>query len=251
VYFERPMFSLTALSWLLVVLAAVLIGFSKTGILGVSLLVVVLMASVFPAKQSVGIVLPLLSFADVFAVIFYRRHANWKNLLRLLPFTALGVVAGFFFLGRISSEQLGPIIGVVVLAMLGLSVFLQLRKSEGTPRGLLFPAFIGIMAGFTTMIANAAAPLMTIYLISMKAEKKEFVGTAAWFFAVVNLFKVPFSIGLGLITVQSFTFDLMLLPAIVAGAVGGYFLLRVIPQKIFNVVLLVLAGASAVNLILS
>jgi uncharacterized membrane protein YfcA len=240
VYFERPMFSLTALSWLLVVLAAVLIGFSKTGILGVSLLVVVLMASVFPAKQSVGIVLPLLSFADVFAVIFYRRHANWKNLLRLLPFTALGVVAGFFFLGRISSEQLGPIIGVVVLAMLGLSVFLQLRKSEGTPRGLLFPAFIGIMAGF-----------MTIYLISMKAEKKEFVGTAAWFFAVVNLFKVPFSIGLGLITVQSFTFDLMLLPAIVAGAVGGYFLLRVIPQKIFNVVLLVLAGASAVNLILS
>jgi uncharacterized membrane protein YfcA len=245
------MFTLNVLSWVLVVLAAVLIGFSKTGILGVSLLVVALMASVFPAKQSVGIVLPLLIFADVFAVLFYRRHANWKILVRLLPFTAAGVVAGYFFMGRINSEQLRPIIGFIVLAMLGLSVFLQLRKGDRTPRGLLFPALIGVMAGFTTMIANAAGPLMTIYLISMKAEKIEFVGTAAWFFAMVNLFKVPFAIGLGLITVQSFTFDLLLLPAVVAGALGGYFLLRVIPQKVFNIVLLVLAGASAVNLVVA
>jgi uncharacterized membrane protein YfcA len=245
------MFTLSAFSWVLVVLAAVLIGFSKTGILGVSLLVVALMASVFPAKQSVGIVLPLLIFADVFAVLFYRRHANWTILVRLLPFTAAGVVAGYFLMGRIKSEQLRPIIGFIVLAMLGLSVFLQLRKSDKTPRGLLFPAFIGVMAGFTTMIANAAGPLMTVYLISMKAEKKELIGTNAWHFAMVNLFKVPFAIGLGLITLPSFTFDLLLLPAVVAGAVGGYFLLRVIPQKIFNIVLLVLAGASAVNLIVA
>jgi uncharacterized membrane protein YfcA len=245
------MFTLSVLSWVLAVLAAVLIGFSKTGILGVSLLVVVLMASVFPAKQSVGIVLPLLVFADVFAVVFYRRHANWRILVRLLPFAAAGIVTGFFFMGRIRSEQLGPIIGVIVLAMLGLSVFLQLRKDAPTPRGLLFAAFVGVMAGFTSMIANAAGPLMTIYLVSMKAEKREFVGTAAWFFAMVNLFKVPFSIGLGLITVPSFTFDLLLLPAVVAGAVGGFFLLKVIPQKIFNITVLVLAGVSAINLIIS
>jgi uncharacterized membrane protein YfcA len=245
------MFTLSALSWILASLAAVLIGFSKTGILGVNLLIVVLMASVFPAKESVGIVLPLLSFADAFAVIFYRRHANWKLLVRLLPFAAGGIVAGFFFMGRIRSEQLGPIIGIIVLAMLGLSVFLQLRKDAPAPHGLLFAGFIGIMAGFTSMIANAAGPLMTIYLVAMKTEKKEFVGTAAWFFAVVNLFKVPFSIQLGLITPQSFTFDLLLLPAVVAGAVGGFFLLKVIPQKVFNIVVLVLAGASAINLIVS
>jgi uncharacterized membrane protein YfcA len=245
------MFTLTALSWVLVLLAAVLIGFSKTGILGVSLLVVALMASVFPAKQSVGIVLPLLIFADVFAVVFYRRHANWRILVRLLPFTAVGVVAGYFFMGRVDSEQLKPLIGIVVLGMLALSVFLQLRKSDRTPRGLLFAAVIGAMVGFTSMIANAAGPLMSIYLISMKSEKKEFVGTAAWFFAAVNLFKVPFSIGLGLITVKSFVFDLLLLPAIVAGALGGYFLLKVIPQKLFNIVVLLLAGAAAINLIVA
>jgi len=245
------MYALTPLAWVLAALAALFVGFSKTGIIGVSLLVVVLMAWVFPAKQSVGIVLPLLIFADVFAVLFYRRHANWKILVRLLPFTAGGVVAGFFFMDRIDSEQLKPVIGIVVLVMLALSVFLHLRRSERVPRGLLFAALIGVGAGFTTMIANAAGPLMTIYLISMKAEKKEFVGTAAWFFAMINLFKVPFSVGLGLINAKSFTFDLMLLPAIVAGAVGGYFLLKVIPQKVFDVVLLVLAGVAAIYLIVS
>jgi len=243
------MYSLTALSWVLAALAAALIGFAKTGILGVGLLVVALMAWVFPARQSVGIVLPLLIVADLFAVIFYRRHANWKILARLLPFTAAGVVAGFFFMGRIDSGQLEPLIGILVLGMLALSVFLQLRRSETVPRGLPFAAFIGVMAGFTSMMANAAGPLMTIYLVSMRAEKKEFVGTAAWFFAVVNLFKVPFSVGLGLITLESLRFDLLLLPGVVAGAVGGYLLLEVIPQKLFNVVVLVLAAATAVNLI--
>lgn len=245
------MHTLTALSWVLAALAAVLVGVAKTGIPGAGLLVVVLMARVFPAKQSVGIVLPLLIFADVFAVLIYRRHANWKALLRLLPFTAAGVVAGFFFMGRVDSARLGPLIGVVVLAMLAVSLFLQLRRVEALPRALAFAASIGAMAGFTSMIANAAGPLMTIYLMAMKAEKKEFVGTAAWFFAVLNLFKVPFSVGLGLINPESLRVDLFLLPAIVVGVAAGYFLLKLLPQKIFDIAVLVLAAGSAIHLIVT
>ena len=245
------MFGLSPLGWTLAAVSALLIGFNKTGIAGTGPIIVVLMASIFPAKESVGIVLPLLIFADIFAILFYRRHAQWKVLLRLFPFAVPGVLAGFFFMHRLESIQLKPIIGGLVLGLIVINFFLRWKKVDMGRYGLFFSGFMGMLVGFTSMIANAAGPIMTIYLLSMGAEKKEFIGNRAWFFAVINLFKLPFSLGLGLITLRSLTFDITLFPAIITGALIGVFLVKVIPQKVFNIIVEVLAAGASINLLLS
>jgi hypothetical protein len=243
------MFELTMVGWALVVLSALFVGLTKTAISGLGLLTVIMMAIVFPAKISTGIVLPMLIFGDIFAVLFYRRHGNTRVLCRLIPFAVAGVLVGYFFMGRINNLQLRRIIGWIVVLMIGLNFLLKLRKEGPKVHGLAVAAPTGIFAGFTTMIANAAGPVMTVYLAAMDVKKEEFVGNMAWFFAVINLFKVPFSVGLGLITPETLRFNLVLLPIVLASAVGGYFLLKVISQKFFDISVQALAAASAVYLI--
>jgi uncharacterized protein len=243
------MFELTTAGWALVVLSALFVGLTKTAISGLGLLTVIMMAIVFPAKISTGIVLPMLIFGDVFAVLFYRRHGNTRVLLRLIPFAVAGVLAGYFFMDRINNLQLRRIIGWVIVLMIAANFLLKLRKEGPKVHGLAFAAPAGIFAGFTTMIANAAGPVMTVYLVAMDVKKEEFVGNMAWFFALINLFKVPFSVRLGLITPETLRFDLALFPVVLASAVGGYFLLKVLSQKFFDISVQALAAASAVYLI--
>jgi uncharacterized membrane protein YfcA len=244
-------YALSLTEWLFTGLAAVLIGFVKTGLPGVGLIIVIIMAAVFPAKESTGILLPMLIFADIFAVTFYRHHARWKILLRLFPPAIAGIISGFFFMGEITSKQLKPVMGIIILAMLLAVVLMKWKNVTFKNINIPFAVFMGALAGFTSMISNAAGPIMTVYLVSMDVEKKDFVGSRAWFFAGLNLVKIPFSAGLGLITVESLIFDAKLFPAILAGALGGYFLVNVIPQKLFNYVVQVLAAASAIYIIIS
>lgn len=245
------MFELSLTGWIFTGLAAFLIGFGKSGIAGVGPLIVIIMATFFPAKESTGILLPMLIFADIFAVLFYRHHAGWKILLRMFPFAIAGVTAGFFLMGKISNDQLKPIIGGIILAMLFGFLLLKGKNVNMKKFNVPFAGFMGALAGFTSMIANAAGPIMTVYLVAMKVEKKDFVGNRAWFFAFLNLLKFPFSAGLGLINYKSLMFDVKLFPAILAGTFTGYVLVNIIPQKVFNYIVQILAAASAVYLILA
>jgi uncharacterized membrane protein YfcA len=243
------MFSLSGLDWALVLASALFIGLTKTAISGLGLLTVIMMAMVFPAKESTGIVLPMLIFGDVFAVFFYRRHGNPRIIIRLVPFAAAGVVLGFLFMNRVADAQLRKIIGAVVLLMIAGNLVLKLRGRVASVHGIHFAAPAGIFAGFTTMIANAAGPVMTVYLEAMGVKKEEFVGNMAWFFAGINLIKVPFSARLGLVTADSLRFGLPLLPVIFAGAVGGYFILKKVPQQVFDISVQALAAVSAIQLV--
>ena len=242
--------------WLLAGLAAVLIGVSKTGIPGFSILVVPLMASIMPAKMSVGVVLPMLIFADIFAITYYRRHAEWKHILRLLPLTLVGILVGFFAMGRISDSQLKPIIGVIVLIMLAARLYHQQTKAGNSEEGTAAPKHhplitptLGLFAGITTMMANAAGPVMTIYLLLMRVGKMRFVGTCAWFFFIVNWIKVPLSVKSDLITAESLKISVCLMPLILIGVVTGILVLKKIPQKAFNIVVQLLATAAAIKLL--
>jgi uncharacterized membrane protein YfcA len=237
--------------WIFTGIAAFLIGFGKTGLPGMGPIIVIIMATVFPAKESTGILLPMLVFADIFAVSFYRHHAKWKILLRLLPLAVAGIVSGFFFMGQINSGQLKTVIGAVILAMLLAVILMKWKNITFKKSNLPIAGFTGAMAGFTSMISNAAGPVMTVYLVSMDVDKKDFVGSRAWFFASLNLIKIPFSAGLGLITFKSLIFDVKLFPWILAGAFGGYFLVNIIPQKIFNIAVQVLAAGSAVYILIT
>ena len=245
------MMELDFYGWALVALCALMIGINKTGIPGFGILFVPVMAMAMPTKQSTGVTLGMLILADLFAVVYYRRRALWIYIIRLIPATFVGIVAGFFVMGRISDEQLQPVIGIIVLSMLAVN-FWRNRKNDveaAIPTQWWFGAIMGFLAGFTTMLANAAGPVMIVYLLAMRLPKIEFVGTSAWFFFIVNWLKVPFSVKLGLIAPMSIKMNLMMLPFIAAGAIVGIFALKKMPQKIFEITVQVLALAAAIKLL--
>ena len=233
-------------------MAAVCIGLSKTGFGGVGMLAVLLMAQVMPARESTGAVLPLLIVADVFAVHAFRRFAIWRHLFKLLPPAFLGIVSGWWLMPRIPDGVFGPVIGWMVLALLALTVvqklFWRVSASAAEHPAIAWPA--GWAAGVTTMLANAAGAVMTIYLLACRLPKYEFVGTAAWFFFIVNMLKVPFSVSMGLISPPSLLLDLLLVPAVVAGVASGRFFLGRINQQAFEWLMILFSFAGGLRLIL-
>ncbi|HTJ79338.1 MAG TPA: sulfite exporter TauE/SafE family protein [Rariglobus sp.] len=236
----------------LAVLGALLVGVSKTGISGLGMLFVVMFANVIPAKQASGFVLPLLIFGDVIAVWSYRAHAKWTHVVRLMPWTAAGVVIGYFAMGRIDDRQARVLIGVIIVTMVAVQVWRRSRAKEGalTEHGPWFAGLLGVLVGFTTLVANAAGPLMAIYLLAMRLPKMEYVGTGAVFFLLLNCFKVPFMVKLGLITTDSFGFNLMLAPAVLIGAMLGRKLLPKINQKVFENLVLGLSALAGIKLLM-
>jgi len=258
------MFNLNLTGWIVIALCAALVGISKTGIPGVGILVVPLMASVLPARSSTGVLLGILILADLFAAGYYRHNANWWHVLRVVPAAFVGITAGYFALKEVSDEQLKPIIGIIVLAMLAVNYWRtkitvedapvltrcpDLHRETQGPAQWWFAGGLGFLAGVTTMMANAAGPVMTVYLLAMRLGKIEFVGTSAWFFFIINWLKVPFSASLQLMSVESLLLDFVMLPFIALGGAAGILVLKRIPQKVFNVVVQILAATAAVKLL--
>ena len=231
-------------------IAALLVGFAKTGIPGIAIVIVPLLAMVFPAKTSVGVLLPMLIMGDFFAVGFYRRHAQWRKLASLLPAVAAGMLVATWTLSRISDQQMKPFLGWLVLTLVGLELIRRQFGWESIPHHWAFALVMGFLAGFGTTIGNAAGPVMTVYLISRGLDKNQFMGTTAWFFMLVNATKLPIFWTLGMITPQSLGFDLLGLPLIAVGALLGRALLPRLPQRAFNTLALALAVAGALKLLL-
>jgi uncharacterized membrane protein YfcA len=230
-------------------LTGLLTGVAKTGVPGISIINVPLMANLFPAKMSTGLVLPILGFTDILAVIYYHRHAKWNHIFRLLPWALAGIVAGSVIIRFISDDWLKPVIGFIVLIMLVLNYW---RRSRGgdmhIPTHWSFAASMGFAAGLTTQLANAAGPVIIIYMLAMRLPKEEFIGTSAWYFLILNWLKIPLFISEDRITVESFTADLTAIPFLIIGAVAGIIILKKIPQIYFEVVVQILAVAAALKL---
>jgi len=242
-----------AVSYLLGWASAILVGLSKTGLPGVSLPAILLMTEAFSndAKLAVGAVLPVLLVGDFFAVAWYRHHAQWKQLGRLFPYVAVGLVPGGVVLWMARSNELRPVIGVTVLVLLVLEVVRQRLDLEHIPHQWWFVGTMGLLAGFATMIAHAAFPVMSIYLVSQGMVKREFIGTAAWFFLILNVAKLPIYWALGgMITPETLQFDLLVAPLAIVGGLLGVVVLNRIPQKLFDTLALVLAGVAAARLVL-
>lgn len=240
--------TISAQQWIALLLCGFLIGLSKTGVPGLGLIVAPLMAWIFPARVSTALVLPALIIADIMAVAYYRRHAVWPHLIRLIPWVVVGIIVGWRILAVISDAQLKTIISAIVFVILGLNAVLWTRL-ERVPRQWWFAAVMGILAGVTTMLANAAGPIMTIYLLAMRLNKHEFIGTGSWYYLIGNLLKVPFSVQLGLLTWSSFACNLVQIPLIALGAVAGIWLLKRIAEKPFRVMAQLLAAAAALRLL--
>lgn len=244
---------LSTTEWLLAALAAVCIGLSKTGFGGVGMVAVLIMAGILPPRESTGAILPMLIVADVFAVHAFRKFTVWKHLVRLMPPAIAGILTGWWLMPRIDAAAFGSVIGWMVVVLVILTVAQKL--SAGLPAffaehpAVAWPA--GWLAGVTTMLANAAGAVMTIYLLACRLPKWEFVGTAAWFFFIVNVVKVPFSASLGLITPSSLLLNLCLVPGIVAGVALGRYLLGKVSQGLFEWLLIAFSLAGGLRLALA
>lgn len=288
----------TWVSYVLGVCSAVLVGFSKTGLPGVSIPAILLMTEACPndARASVVAILPVLLVGDLFAVVWFHHHANWPRLWRLFPWVLAGMLPGIFVFKHFEGNALKPWIGWLVLAMLAIELWRRWREWKVTRRRVapvtmrpnelrtfcagcelvdlapcdecvrlaeqlsgthveLFPqarwfvALTGFLAGFSTFIANAAMPVMSVYLISQGFNKREFIGTAAWFFFLLNLSKAPVYGALGMYKWWMLPFDLWLVAPVLVGCFLGVLILRHIPQRVFNLLALLLAGVAAVRMI--
>lgn len=235
--------------WAIGALAAFLVGVAKTGVPGMGILVVPIMAMIFPAKMSVGALLPLLVAGDIAAVLFFRRHANWPVLLRLLPWTFAGIALAVLLLRVISDAVLKPLLGVTVLALLALELARRRSGWLNAPHQRTFTAFAGTLTGLATTIGNVAGPIANIFLIGKGFAKKEFMGTVAWYFLVINTTKLPIFHHLHMITADTLRFNALMLPALVAGGVAGRALLHVISDRVFQTLVMALAAVAALKLL--
>jgi uncharacterized protein len=241
----------TPLQWALAMLAAAGMGIAKGGLFGVSLMHVVIFAFLFGARDSTGVVLPMLIVGDICAVTFLHQHARWDYVRRMLPPACIGVVIGWALMGRVNDATFKPIIGWIILS-LAVMQFARMQRPQwfgDVPHNLWFAWAMGLLAGVTTMLANAAGPIFGLYALSVSLPKFEIVGTGAWLFFILNSFKVPFSVGLGLITAQTLLFNLLMSPIILLGVAGGRWLTHRLPQKLFDSFLLAFAAIAALRLI--
>jgi uncharacterized membrane protein YfcA len=246
--------ALDPLVWAALAAGGALAGFSKTAIGGAGAVAAATFALVLPARASTGLLLPLLICGDLVAVSVYRRSCNWRLILRLMPWVLVGIGAGVAFLAVVRSNQAMRVsIGVMILIVLAAHIVVGGRLRERlTPHGGQVglaqhsaAGLAGMGAGFATMVANSAGSIMTVYLLLSGVAMLEFLGTGAYFFMIVNLIKLPFSIRLGLVQVDSLRLDLMLLPALAAGLGLGALLIRRIRQQHFEWAALVMAAVSA------
>ncbi|MFE5665209.1 sulfite exporter TauE/SafE family protein [Streptomyces niveus] len=221
--------------------AAALVGFSKTAVSGANTVSLAVFAAVLPARESTGVLLPILIVGDTIAVLTYRRHAHWPTLWRLFPAVAGGVLVGTVFMVWADDGAVRVSIGSILLLMAGVTIWRRRHPPEeddppetASLKGRVKARSYGVLGGFTTMVANAGGPVMSLYLLSAGFRKLGFLGTSAWFFLIVNTAKVPFSVGLGLIDLDSLLLDALLVLFVLPGAVLGKLCVDRIDQRVFE-----------------
>ncbi|MBX2896094.1 MAG: sulfite exporter TauE/SafE family protein [Cyclobacteriaceae bacterium] len=214
---------------------ALLTGMAKTGVHGAGMLSVPLLAVVFGGQISSGVLLPMLILADVFGVWYYHRHASWQHLKILFPWAAVGIVLGTI-LGQYIDDSVFKVImaGTIVVSVV-IMIWLEQLSPDRLPKQKSFAIATGVAGGFTSMVGNLAGSVMSVYLLSVRLPKNAFIGTTAWFFLVVNWFKVPFHVfAWKTITWNTMLLDLLTLPAILVGAWLGIVLVRQLTDTLYR-----------------
>lgn len=245
-------FGLSPVSWLLIFMAGAFIGANKTGVVGISLISIPILAAVFGGKASTGVLLPMLIAADVIAIVSFRKSIRWNELLGILPWTLAGIGIALFVGDLIADSVFKICIASVVFLVL---IFMITREFRGQLSSLkphwYLNAAVGLLGGFSSMIGNAAGPVIAVYFLSRNLDKNEFIATRAWFFWIINLLKVPLHIFVWkTITFESLSFNLMMTPAIVIGAFTGFYLVKKIPEKPYRIFLICITAVSSLFLII-
>ncbi|PWL39940.1 hypothetical protein DKG77_03685 [Flagellimonas aquimarina] len=230
--------------------ASFLMGISKAGLKGLSIFNVTLMALAFGAKESTGLIIPLLLVGDVFAVVYYNRHTQWKHILKFLPWMLAGILIGVMVGKDLPEKEFKISMVIVILISLGMLIWWDKRKSNSIPTHWFFSGSIGVMAGICTMIGNLAGAFTNIFFLAMRLPKNEFVGTAAWLFLITNLFKLPFHLFVWeTISQETLLINMKLLPAILAGLFLGVVLVKKINDRNYKRFILIVTAIGAIAIL--
>ena len=240
-----------SLSFLIATGCAFLLGIAKSGIKGLAVLIVTGLALVYGARESTGILMPLLICGDIFAVVYYKRHVKWIYLIKLLPWMVTGVLTGVFFGKDLPEDIFKSGMSVIILLSVVMMYYWEQKKNKQVPTHWIFAALMGMMAGFTTMVGNLAGAFSNIYFLAIRLPKNKFIGTAAWLFFFINLFKVPFHIwSWGTISWMSFQVSLSLIPAVILGFSLGVFLVKKIKNDKYRLLILLMTGLGGLVILL-
>ncbi|GEO08815.1 sulfite exporter TauE/SafE family protein [Segetibacter aerophilus] len=241
------LFHQSVANWILIGLAAFIIGLSKSGIKGIEMINITIMAIVFGGKASTGVVLPLLCFADLMAVKYYHRHAQWSHFWKLLPWLAIGILIGVFVGKDLDEALFRKVMAVIIIVTVALLLLIEMSKNIKIPENKLFAVSMGLIAGFTTMLGNLGGAFSNIYFLATRMVKNDFIGTAAWIFLVINFFKLPFQvIYWHNITLASLKIDLFLLPIIIVGFLAGVAIVAKIKDNSYRKIVFVLTVIGAI-----
>lgn len=233
--------------WLLAIAAAFLLGVAKGGIKGFGAIITTLLAIVFGSKASTGVLMPLLIVGDVFAVIYYNRHAQWSFLRKLMPWIIIGVLIGVWYGKDLPESDFKQGMALIIFLSVLLMWVADRRKSYTIPDNKFFASIMGSLTGFATMVGNLAGPFSELYFLALKTPKEVFIGTSAWLFFLTNIFKLPFHIWTWkTINITSLKVDLMLLPALLIGLYTGVVLVKVVKQNHFRLLIMILTGLGAI-----
>lgn len=242
-------YSLTSL--ILIALSAFIIGLSKAGLKGIDMLNVTIMTIVFGGKASTGIVLPLLCVADILAVKYYHRHAQWPHVIKLMPWMVIGILVGVFVGKDLNEAIFRKVMATIIVLTVVIILIIEFRKTMVVPGNKLFTAGMGLVSGFTTMLGNLAGAFSNIYFLAMRLPKNDFIGTGAWIFLIINLFKLPFQVFYWKnITTSSLLTDLALVPFLVLGFWCGIKLVARIKDDLYRQVVIVLTLIGAIFIFL-
>ena len=242
-----PLFDDSLTNWALIILAGFIIGLAKAGIKGIDMMNITIMAIVFGGKASTGVVLPLLCAADIMAVRYYHRHAQWDHFWKLMPWMVIGVLIAVYVGKDLDETYFRRIMAFIIFFSVAIMLFLETRKNAAMPSNKLFVATMGLTSGFTTMLGNLAGAFSNIYFLATRMLKNDFIGTAAWVFLVINLFKLPFQVIYWKnITWPSLRIDLFLLPALILGFWAGIKIVAKIKDDSYRKVVIILTLIGAV-----
>jgi uncharacterized membrane protein YfcA len=225
---------------------------SKTGFSGVSLISIFILADLYGAKASVGLALPLLILADLLVYPAFRGHGSWAPVWRLLAPALVGLALGYFLLRDVPDGVARKIIGAIILLMVGLQALRRWHREwfDRMAASRTFGASAGVAGGVATMLANAAGPVIQLYLLSVRLPKLALIGIGARFFLLVNLLKVPLNTQLKLIDAASLMENLKLAPGVVLGVWVGRWAIHRVSQPIFEAMIVVFAVLAGVRLLL-
>jgi uncharacterized membrane protein YfcA len=227
-------------------LASFLIGVSKGGLKGLSILNVTLMALVYGAKDSTGIILPLLIVGDILAVIYFKKHTKWKYLIYFLPWMLVGVIIASFVGKDLPEATFKNWMAIIILISVVFMWFSESTSKKVVPSNWGFSGTVGFAAGFTTMIGNLAGPFANLYFLATRLPKNEIIGTSAWIFLIVNNFKIPFHVfSWQTISWHTLKINLYLIPFVAIGFMVGVRIVNLLSERFFRQFLLAVTAIGA------